>query len=322
MYKSEYNSLTKSYSSIKSKNVEWLWHPYIAYGKITIVLGDPGEGKTSFVLYLASLLSQNTPTLIELKERPIKVIYQSGEDGIEDTIKPRLDIYEANCKNIYFITSKDINLNSEDLETAIVQTKAKLLILDPFQSFLEKGTSMQNISDLRPMFSYLGKVAKKTNCAIILVGHMNKATGSKELYRGLGSIDIVAVARSVLVVKKLEEDSSTRVVTQIKNNLSEIGRPVAFDISQNGSITWLGNTSLENVELDKEMTKKKEKYASILLYDLLNKGPVLTSVILEEASKNNISPRTIRTVKKELKIISLKRKDGWYWTMRKDGDDE
>ena len=151
---------------------------------------------------------------------------------------------------------------------------------------------------------------------------MNKATGSKELYRGLGSIDIVAVARSVLVVKKLEEDSSTRVVTQIKNNLSEIGRPVAFDISQNGSITWLGNTSLENVELDKEMTKKKEKYASILLYDLLNKGPVLTSVILEEASKNNISPRTIRTVKKELKIISLKRKDGWYWTMRKDGDDE
>jgi len=322
MSKRGFNSLVTSYSNIKPKPVEWLWYPYIAFGKITIVLGDPGEGKTSFVLYLASLLSVNDNLKLGLTKEQIRIIYQSAEDGLEDTIKPRLDLNNANCKNIYFITSKDISLNSDELESAIVEAKAKLLILDPFQSFLEKGTSLQNIADLRPIFSYLSKVAKKTNCAIVLVGHMNKAVGTKELYRGLGSIDIVAVARSVLTVKRIEENSRTRVVSQIKNNLAEIGMPVAFDINIDGTINWLGKTNFEDMEEVEGVYKKKEKYASILLYDLLKDGPVLATAILEEAEKRKISERTIRKVKKDINVIAIKRKEGWYWSLREDSDHE
>lgn len=322
MGKNDYSCITKPYSSVKTKTINWLWFPYIAFGKITIVLGDPGEGKTSFILYLASLLSKNETEELELTKEQVKIIYQSAEDGMEDTIKPRLDSYNANCKNIYFITSKDINLNSEELENAIIETKAKLLILDPLQSFLDKGVSLQSVSDLRPVFSYLSKIAKKTNCAIVLVGHMNKASGSKELYRGLGSIDIVAIARSVLVVKRLEEDMTIRVISQIKNNLAEIGMPHAFKINKNGTINWLGKTTVDNIEFYDSVPKKKEKKGVILLYDLLKNGPVLTSTILEEAIKNNISERTIRNAKKEMNVISLKKPDGWYWSLRKDGDDE
>lgn len=321
MSKRDFNSLVTSYSNVKSKPVEWLWYPYIAFGKITIILGDPGEGKTSFILYLASLLSNNDSEKLGLTKEQIKIIYQSAEDGVEDTIKPRLDLNNANCKNIYFITSKDISLNSDDLENAIVEAKAKLLILDPLQSFLDKGMSLQNISDLRPMFSYLSKVAKKTNCAIVLVGHMNKAIGTKELYRGLGSIDIVAVARSVLTVKRIE-NSKTRVVSQIKNNLAETGMPVAFDINIDGTINWLGRTDFEDMDEVEEVYKKKEKYASILLYELLKKGPVLASKILEEAEARNISERTIRKVKKDINIIAIKRKNGWYWSLREESDHE
>ena len=322
MSKRDFNSLVTSYNNVKPKPVEWLWYPYIAFGKITIVLGDPGEGKTSFILYLASLLSNNDYETLGLTKEQIKIIYQSAEDGLEDTIKPRLDLNNANCKNIYFITSKDISLNSDELENAIIEAKAKLLILDPLQSFLDKGMNLQNIADLRPMFSYLSKIAKKTNCAIVLVGHMNKAIGTKELYRGLGSIDIVAVARSVLMIKRIDENSRTRVVSQIKNNLAEIGMPVAFDINVNGTIKWLGKTNFEDMEEVEDVYKKKEKYASILLYELLKNGPILASSILEEAEKRNISERTIRKVKKDINVIAVKRKDGWYWSLREESDHE
>ena len=322
MSKRDFNSLVTSYNNVKPKPVEWLWYPYIAFGKITIVLGDPGEGKTSFILYLSSLLSNNDYETLGLTKEQIKIIYQSAEDGLEDTIKPRLDLNNANCKNIYFITSKDISLNSDELENAIIEAKAKLLILDPLQSFLDKGMNLQNIADLRPMFSYLSKIAKKTNCAIVLVGHMNKAIGTKELYRGLGSIDIVAVARSVLMIKRIDENSRTRVVSQIKNNLAEIGMPVAFDINVNGTIKWLGKTNFEDMEEVEDVYKKKEKYASILLYELLKNGPILASSILEEAEKRNISERTIRKVKKDINVIAVKRKDGWYWSLREESDHE
>lgn len=315
MSKRSFNSLIAPYSTIKSMSIEWLWYPYIAFGKITIILGDPGEGKNSFVLYLISKLSNSNNTEIEFTKESIKIIYQSAEDGIEDTIKPRLELNGANCKNIFFITNNNINLSGEDLENAIIESKAKLLILDSFQSFLEKGMSIQNVTDLRPMFTYLTKIAKK-NCAIVLVGHMNKANGTKDLYRGLGSIDIVAVARSVLTVKKLNDGSKTRIVSQIKNNLSEIGMPVAFDINIDGTIKWFGKTNLVEMDGSDAIYRKKEKYSSILLCDFLKDGPVLTSIILEEARKNEISERTIRKLKKDMNIIAIKRKESWYWSLR------
>jgi RecA-family ATPase len=161
-------------SEIQSQEVSWLWFPFIPYGKLTIAQGDPGDGKTTFILNIAAKLSKGEGLGggMELTE-PLNIIYQSAEDGLADTVKPRL-------------------------EQAVIKTGAKLLILDPIQAYLGGGMDMNRANEARGMTKKLAALAEKYQCAIVLVGHMNKAAGNKAAYRGMGSIDFFAVARSVL----------------------------------------------------------------------------------------------------------------------------
>ena len=128
----------------------------------------------------------------------------------------------------------------ERLEEAIVRTHAKLLILDPIQAYLGGGMDMNRANEARDMTKKLGALAEKYKCAIILIGHMNKASGNKAAYRGMGSIDFFAVARSVLLVGRVEGEPNIRAVVQIKNNLAQFGHPKAFELSENG-FKWLGD---------------------------------------------------------------------------------
>lgn len=148
-----------------------------------------------------------------------------------DTVKPRLEEAGADCSRILVIddSEKSLTMDNERLEKAIVQTGAKLLILDPIQAYLGNGVDMNRANEARDMTKKLGQLAERTSCAIVLIGHMNKAGGSKAAYRGIGSIDFFAVARSVLLVARVAEQEQIRVVAQIKNNLAEEGKPVAFE---------------------------------------------------------------------------------------------
>ena len=184
------------FSKVQCKEIEWLWYPYIPYGKITIIQGDPGEGKTSLALYIASILSKGG--MFPLSDKLIarqNVIYQNREDGAADTIKPRLERYGTNCDNVCFILEDDKPLSFVDdrLEKAIIESNARVLILDPIQAYLG-DSDMGRANDVRPIMNRLCKVAEKTNCAILLIGHLNKKDGGKDLYRTLGSIDIAAAA--------------------------------------------------------------------------------------------------------------------------------
>ena len=119
-------------SEIQSQEVVWLWYPFIPYGKLTIIQGDPGDGKTTFVLNIAAKLSKGEGLDSEMKlSEPLTVIYQSAEDGLTDTIKPRLEAAGADCENISVIDEsiKSLSMIDERLEEAIIRTKAKLLIL-------------------------------------------------------------------------------------------------------------------------------------------------------------------------------------------------
>lgn len=190
-------------ADVAIEEVKWLWYPYIPFGKITVIQGDPGEGKTTFVLAVTALLTigDPMPEYIEKKE-PIMVIYQTAEDGLGDTIKPRLENAGANCSKVMVIDESDQELTLSDarIEAAIKQTGAKLLILDPLQAYLGGNVDMHRANEIRPIFKQLAMVAQETGCAIVIIGHMNKMSGSKGMYRGLGSIDIAAAARSVLLV--------------------------------------------------------------------------------------------------------------------------
>lgn len=192
------------YNTVSSKEVDWLWYPYIPYGKITILQGDPGEGKSTMMMQLAALITNGDAMPDGSGDRiPGTVIYQAAEDGIEDTIKPRLEAAGADCSRIAFLEQSDeepILLNDVRLAQAIEGTKAKLLVIDPLQAYLGMDGEMQRSNSVRSVLGNLVKVAERTGCAVVLIGHMNKSNRAKGIYRGLGSIDIAAVARSILLV--------------------------------------------------------------------------------------------------------------------------
>ena len=169
-------------SDVESKEISWLWYPFIPYGKITIIQGDPGEGKTTLVLNIAAVLSKGQGLDEHMKpEQPLHIIYQTAEDGLADTVKPRLEKAQADCNNIFVIDETDVSLSmlDERIEQAILKEKAKLMILDPIQAYLGAKMDMNRANEARDMTKHLGQVAERTGCAIVLIGHMNKNAGGK-----------------------------------------------------------------------------------------------------------------------------------------------
>lgn len=165
-------------SEVESQEVKWLWYPFIPYGKLTIIQGDPGDGKTTLVLNIAAKLSKGESLDSDMNvQEPVNVIYQTAEDGLADTVKPRLELAEADCEKILVIDESDKSLSMADerLEEALAKTGAKVLILDPIQAYFGGGMDMNRANEARDMTKKLGALAEKYQCAILLIGHMNKA---------------------------------------------------------------------------------------------------------------------------------------------------
>lgn len=309
-------------SEVQSQEIEWLWYPFIPYGKLTIIQGDPGDGKTTMVLNLAAKLSKGEALDENMKvTEPVNVIYQTAEDGLADTVKPRLELAGADCERIIVIDESDKSLSMVDerLEQAIVRTGARLLILDPIQAYLGGGMDMNRANEARDMTKKLGALAEKTKCAIILIGHMNKASGNKAAYRGRGSIDFFAVARSVLLVGRVEGESNTRAVVQIKNNLAAFGHPKAFALSEDG-FKWLGDYEITVDEVLGGITPKANKMeqAKQMLRELAEtQSAVLSNEIFDRANELGISKRTLENAKKELGVQTRKINNAWYWELDK-----
>ena len=309
-------------SEIQSQEIEWLWYPFIPYGKLTIIQGDPGDGKTTMVLNLAAKLSKGEALDENMKvTEPVNVIYQTAEDGLADTVKPRLELAGADCERIIVIDESDKSLSMVDerLEEAIVRTGARLLILDPIQAYLGGGMDMNRANEARDMTKKLGALAEKTKCAIILIGHMNKASGNKAAYRGMGSIDFFAVARSVLLVGRVEGEPNTRAVVQIKNKLAAFGHPKAFALSEEG-FQWIGDYEITVDEVLGSIAPKANKMelAKQMLRELAEtQSAVLSNEIFDRADELGISKRTLENAKKELGIRARKINNAWYWELDK-----
>ena len=309
-------------SEIQSKEVVWLWYPFIPYGKLTIIQGDPGDGKTTLVLNIAAKLSKGEGLDSDMKlTEPLGVIYQSAEDGLADTVKPRLEAANADCENISVIdeSKKTLSMIDERLEEAIIKTKAKLLILDPIQAYLGGNMDMNRANEARDMTKKLAALAEKYQCAIVLVGHMNKAAGNKAAYRGMGSIDFFAVARSVLLVGRVEGEENIRAVVQIKNNLAGFGHPKAFQLSEDGFL-WLGDYEITADEVLGGIAPKANKLeqAKRLLRRLAETNNAIQSnEIFNLAEDQNISRRTLENAKKELGIRAKRINNSWYWELDK-----
>lgn len=308
-------------SDVQAEEIKWLWYPFIAYGKMTIVQGDPGDGKSTLVLNIAAKLSRGERLEPEMNiDKPVNVIYQTAEDGLADTVKPRLEQAGADCSRISIIdeSEKSLSMIDERIEKAIIAAEAGLLILDPIQAYLGGGTDMNRANEARELTKRLGGIAERTGCAIVLIGHMNKGSGAKAAYRGMGSIDFFAVARSVMLIGRIEGQPDMRAVIQIKNNLAPFGHPKAFELTQDG-FHWIGNYEITADEVLGGMVPKASKLEIAKQFLMERSGAnvmILSTEIIELAAQEGISKRTLEAAKKELKIKAKKMNNSWYWDLR------
>ena len=310
-------------SDVEPTKVEWLWYPYIPYGKVTIIQGDPGEGKTTLILNLAALLSkgEKLPESNE-KSEPINIIYQTAEDGLSDTVKPRLIAANADDDKITVIDESkiELSLTVERLEQAIIETKAKLVILDPLQAYIGANVDMHRANEIRPVMKHLAEVAQRQQCAVVLIGHLNKAIGMKSSYRGLGSIDIPASARSVLLVGRIKDNPTIRVMAQIKSSLAPEGEPIAFELNKETGFRFIGkyDISIDDL-LNGVATTSKLEQAEKLLRDMLSDGSAIKQKQLQQQAKiRNISERTLNEAKKNVGVKSFRSNNEWYWKLSKE----
>ena len=304
---------------VSVEEVQWLWYPYIPYGKLTIIHGDPGEGKTTLILRLAALLSRGESLPCDDRpQQPVKIIYQTAEDGLGDTVKPRLIAGNADCSQIKVIDESEacLTLLDERVEQAIAQTGARVMILDPLQAYVGASLDINRANEVRTVLSQLGKVAERYKCAVILVGHLNKAQGAKNQYRGLGSIDFQAAARSVLVVGRVKDKPEIRVMAHEKSSLAPEGQPIAFELSTDNGFKWLGHYDISIDDLLSGASReKKSDMAESLIRECLSDGRYPQQALMNKAKHMGISKRIVDEAKKRLNVQSVKDGSQWLWQM-------
>ena len=281
------------YSEVQSTDVRWLWYPFIAIGKITLLQGDPGDGKSTMMMNLIAELSTGGKTPDGCKiGAPQKVIYQCSEDGVSDTIKPRLERCGADCRKIAFINEEVYNgltLDDERIRQAIIEFRPRLVVIDPIQAYLGSDSDLQ------------------------IAGRARK------LMRRLGSIDVVAAARSVLQVERDTENPDIRIVHQIKNSLAPTAEDIRFSISADKGFRWLECRPqlFEKQQPDAEPKFDTEQQkAAYWIKHFLEKGDMSANEIYCRLDNEGVSKRVARMVKTEMGIHCYQKKRRWYWSVQ------
>ena len=307
-------------NEVEATAINWLWYPYIPYGKITVIQGDPGDGKTTVILAIAAAVTTGAALPESNDTDAMTVIFQTAEDGLGDTVKPRLVQSGADCGRVIVIdeSERELSLSDIRIEQAITLTGAKLFIIDPLQAYLGADVDMHRANVIRPVLKRIGAIAEKTGCAIVLVGHLNKGA-NKSQYRGLGSIDIQAAARSVLTVGRIKDQPHMRAMAQGKNNLAPEGKTIGFELEPDTGFRWAGVLEMTIDELlSGKMPERDTTYdrAVEFIKTELADGDKLAAFLFEKAASQDIQERTLKKAKAALDIRSFRKNKRWYWTLQ------
>jgi hypothetical protein len=322
----------KLLSEVEPEKVEWLWDKRIPLGKITVIDGDPGNGKSVLTMDLAARLSRGRTFPDGQECEAAGVIIMNAEDGEGDTIRPRLDAAGGDPENVLLLATVD-GVNGKErplsipedidiIEAEIKRVGAKLVIIDPLMAFLSSNSNAHKDQDIRRALAPLARMAERTGAAVVLVRHLNKAPGGNALYRGGGSIGIIGAARSGLLVGIDPEDENVRVLAGQKSNLSPLPESLAYRImtAVNGAarIEYAGK-STANANALLRIPQDPEERSALgeaveFLREELKDGPIMAKELKATASRFDIAPRTLDRAKNTLRVVSQKQgQEGWVW---------
>jgi hypothetical protein len=334
--------VTVALSDIQMRPIQWLWPLRVAYGKLTIIEGDPGTGKTTITLNIAARVSAGASMPLEprVASNPAGVVMVCAEDDMHDTVIPRLLAAGADLTRVgSVLLSRDeakqlipltIPEDMARLEQAIGEWQAKLMVIDPITAYMSGSINTANDAQVRRAMLPLGDLAQKTGCAIVLIRHLNKATDMKAKHRGGGSIAFTGAARSVMVCDKHPE-KDTLVMARVKNNLAAVTPSLTYQMVTDElydcpAIRWTGVDSIDADALvrgkDARVRAPDREEAKDWLREALADGARKAVDLFKEAEAEGVTKSTLKAAKSELGVETFRLRDpkggftiGWVWCL-------
>jgi putative DNA primase/helicase len=323
-------------SDVQSQPVRWLWPGRFALGKLSLIAGDPGLGKSMLLLAMAAHISRGR-RWPDGSECPVgSVLLICGEDDVADTIRPRLEAAGADLSRIEIVTMAndkggrrgfDLERDSKALlAKASAMTDCRLINIDPISAYLGKTDSHSN-AEVRGLLAKLAEGVGSIGAALVMVSHLNKGTEKgNALYRPNGSLAFVAAARTAYIVVKDRDDPKRRLFLPMKQNLSPDGDGLAFRVAvrMNGApylvferapVTMTANEALAAAPA----APKPRESASDWLRERLANGPVAAKEIWDDANACGFAEATVKRAKKQLGVDAVKVEGtlngGWLWRL-------
>jgi putative DNA primase/helicase len=325
-------------SDVAAERVSWLWPGRLPLGKLVVLDGDPSLGKSTLSLTFAAVVTTGGVWPDGSRcHHAGGVVLLSAEDGLADTVRPRLDAAGADSTKVVAIegvrlsdkTVRPLSLaDIEHLRKVIVDNDARLLIVDVLMAFLPSGTDSHRDQDVRRVLHRLVQVADDTGCTALLLRHLNKARGGDPLYRGGGSIGIVGAARAGLLVATDPDDDGRRILASTKSNLGPPPPSLAYRLTDSpdhgcARVEWDGQVAHNAWDLLAEHDTGEERtggdeaveWLTMFLTDAGGEAPA--GDVLKAAARDGISKTTLHRARKRAGVVTTKGglRAGWIWRL-------
>jgi len=325
-------------NEVPPEKIEWLWPGRLALGKISLLEGDPGLGKSTLTLEIAARLSTGRPLPGGRILPPTGSLFLSAEDGVADTIVPRLMACGADLSRILILQGINTSEGEEGvqiprdldvIETLMTSEACSFVVVDPLAVFLGDDISENRNQEVRKALAPAQAMFERARVSGLLLRHLTKSQSANPVYRGAGSIGLGGAARVVMMVAEDPEIPGLRVLANVKENLSKPTPSLSYRLVENeinpdvGQIQWTGETHWSAKDLQTGVDQEEGdalKDAKEWLRDYLHGGiRAQAKQVYRDAKADGHAERTIDRAKKSLKIRSEKGQDGWAWIMPDQG---
>ena len=313
--------------NVEPKEISWLWRPYIAFGKVTLIQGDTGIGKTSLMVKVMADLSNGLYPPTMFRERllpqetgePITTYYVSIENGIADTIVPLFNRVGGNNEFVQYQKEMEEHfvLTGDEVRECVRISGAKLIVVDPWQQFLDDASSSDN-NAMRAMIRDVQNAAEETGAAVVLCGNYTKAVVRSDMGKGIGASELFNTLRSVLTVKYGDSPSERCMIASKMSFLGKEVTPVRFVQDEDYRISYVFDDEVDELEAGEEVVESASKadLTAAFLADLLKDGPMDSNDVKRAVQATGFSMTTVQRVKDKIVVVERQPNKSSTWMLR------